>query len=1086
MGGFFAFVLWLTLRRIRTGWRLLLASAAAVLLAAAVISAAVIYSEGLAQAGLRHALAQTPPDLKNAQVAVLHRLLDVSTYERLRASVEPDVDERLGWLQRGVERYGLSLPVPVVRDRAEAASPQTILKASPFFFTGFQEHANLVEGQWPGAPADGGDAPLEVAMGEAAARRLGWEVGALRYLSPLVGDASANVAFVVVGIMAPKDTEDEFWFTNLGHFDVQVVDPDEVVSLYAHEETVLRGLGGSYPLLGNYWWNVFLDADRLTPPQVAPVVSDLEGLEADVNEAVPRSYVFSRLAPDLQAFLRRLALARVPVFLFASLVVGALLYYLFLLTGLLSRARGPEAALLRSRGATLAQVGLFIGLGEGVLVSLPAVVLGPVVALALARLLFSAEQGVGVLSLPPETFAWSGGVGLLGLVVLGAGGFGVAGRGIVEFLRERARPPATPLMHRYFLDLLVLALVGLLWWQIQGRGGFVTARLLGRGVEVDPTLLLAPFLVLLSAGLLFLRAWGPLLRLASRAVEPLGVVWLVHAVRRVARDPVGHGAVAVLLVLTISLGVFGALFGATVLATRQDQALYAVGGDVVVQVASAATTTEEETRRGILAVPGVSAVSPQLRATGYIGQSGAGAVSVLALDPETTPRTMWFRDDLADRSLEAVLRPLTATLPGPKGVPLPAGAEVLALWTRTSEVLPPFTLWARFRDDRGAYASRSLGALDTAGWTRREVELADLPGYLTPPFALASVYITGPRIGGGRGGTLAVDDIEVVVAGERVALEGFEGLGSPVAVLPASGTVPDTVAMRAEAARTGAGAVEFAWTTPLSEGARGFVFPMAPQPLPAVGSAGYTVGQALVVTVRGARIPVAVKGVVRYFPTLDPEAASFLILNVEHLREQMGASPSGRGAEPNVYWVGLDPLADRDGVVEALRAGPRGVVRVVDRDREVEEAAGDPLAVAGWRGLALLGMVALVGSSVMGLGLFAWLSVQRARVELAVVRTLGFTRGQVLLFLGVENGVIALAGLALGGALGAWLGRWVLGFLDLAGRGAPSAPPIVISVDPWLLTGTVAGGVGAALGATALAWLLVIRARGYEVLRGER
>jgi hypothetical protein len=331
-----------------------------------------------------------------------------------------------------------------------------------------------------------------------------------------------------------------------------------------------------------------------------------------------------------------------------------------------------------------------------------------------------------------------------------------------------------------------------------------------------------------------------------------------------------------------------------------------------------------------------------------------------------------------------------------------------------------------------------------------------------------------------------VDDIEVRVAAEWEALEGFEGLGSPVAVLPAGASVPDAAIVRPEAARTVGGAVEFAWTTPLSEGARGFAFPTAPQPLPAVGSADFTVGQALTVTVGGARVPVAVKGVVPYFPTLDPAATSFLLLNVEHLREQIGASPSGRGAEANVYWVAVDPAANRDEVVEALGSGPRGVVRVVDRDREVAEAARDPLAVAGWRGLALLGMVALVGSSVMGLGLFAWLSVQRARVELAVVRTLGFTRGQVLLFLGVENGVVALAGLALGAVLGAWLGRWVLDFVDLAGRGAPAAPPVEVSVDPWLLAGTVAGAVGAALGATALAWLMVVRAKGYEVLRGEQ
>ena len=1088
MGALLSFVSWLAVRRVRAGWRLLLASVVAVLFAAVVISTAVLYADGLARAGLRHTLEQLPAELTNAQVAVLNRLVDTVRYEELRGQVEPDIEERLGWLLRGVDRYGMAMPLPVVTQRSEEATRSTPLKAAAFFFTGFDEHAHLVDGRWPVAPSPDADPEeaLEVAIGSDAARRLGWGVGTRRFAAPLLEDASANVGFVVVGLMAPNDTDDEYWFTNLTHFDLQVIDPDEFVSLYMPERTVLEALGGRYPLLGNFWWHVFLDEQRVTPPLTSTAIDALEGLEADVNEAVPRSYLFSRLVPDLQAFQRRLALAQVPVFLFASLVVGALLYYLFLLTGLLSRARGPETALLRSRGAALAHVGVLAGLGEGLLVATPAVLLGPPIAWVLTRVLLSTGTAARAEAVPlnPEPFAWSGAVGLLSLAVLSGTTLGVAGRGIIEFLRERARPPTAPLLYRCYLDFLVLALVGLVWWQIQGRGGFVSARLLGRGVEIDPTLLLAPLFALLAAGLLFLRVWPLLLRGLSRLLAPIGSVALLHAARRTARDPVGYGAMAVLLAFAVALGVFGAVFGATVLAARRDQVAYAVGGDLALHVTSSLGITPDAARKAIFAVPEVRAMTPISRTNGLLGLAGATTVTVLGVDPAGIPRTAWFRADLADRGLAAILNPLAVPLPSEQGLPLHPEAVAVSIWTRT-DARPSFTLWARFRDTHGRYGSLSLGPLETAGWTRREATLGDLPALMTPPYSLASVFISGPRIGGGRSGTLAVDDIAVTVAGEEALVEGFEGLATNAFVLPTAGTVPDTVAASHEAARTGRGGLAFAWEVPLGDRTRGFVFPTAPAPLPALGSRGLPAGRELVVTVQGTPIPVRILATAEYFPSLDP-GSPFLVMNLEHLREYFGAFGGRPTAAPNIYWVTLDPSADRDAVTARLRSGLRGVTGVVDSAAEMAAVEADPLTVAGWRGLALLALVALGGSSIMGLGIFAWLTVLRARVELVVLRVLGLTRRQVVLLLGVEHGLVAIVGLALGGGLGIWLGRWVLDFLAFTRTGAEAVPPVLLTSDGWLLSATLLGTVGAAVVAVGLSWGLSGRLTGPEVLREER
>ena len=48
-----------------------------------------------------------------------------------------------------------------------------------------------------------------------------------------------------------------------------------------------------------------------------------------------------------------------------------------------------------------------------------------------------------------------------------------ARHGIVEARQSGARPPTASFLHRYYLDILLLALIGLLWWQIQSRGTFL-------------------------------------------------------------------------------------------------------------------------------------------------------------------------------------------------------------------------------------------------------------------------------------------------------------------------------------------------------------------------------------------------------------------------------------------------------------------------------------------------------------------------------------------------------------------------------------------------------------------------------------
>jgi len=85
-------------------------------------------------------------------------------------------------------------------------------------------------------------------------------------------------------------------------------------------------------------------------------------------------------------------------------------------------------------------------------------------------------------------------------------------------------------------------------------------------------------------------------------------------------------------------------------------------------------------------------------------------------------------------------------------------------------------------------------------------------------------------------------------------------------------------------------------------------------------------------------------------------------------------------------------------------------------------------------------------------------SIRERVPELAVLKTLGFSDGQVTALVLAEAGLL----LALGGGLGMTIAVLFLPFLNAATGGR--FPPLFVGLDTWLLAGTVAGALALAIG----------------------
>ena len=1086
---------WLLPRRLRSSWMLLAVSAFGILTAVTLMAVGALYSQALAEGGLRHTLSLAPPVGLHAQVAVQNRPLGPADYAELRGTVEPALDDSLGHLVRDVARSGraqANLPLTFAED---ARPPRFGGRAGqPFFLTGFREHTRLVEGRWPEAAPVFHDSGvhLETVVGRQTAVNMALEVGQHVWLVPFAADTTERVRFTIVGIVEPTDHTEEYWLTwETYYFDTHDRDPWTIAPLYVSEDDYFNALGARYSaLLGDYWWFLYLDTSVLTADTAGPTRDAVVSLEKQLNLLYPRSLALSLLGDTIDDYRRELTLARVPLFLFLSLVVAVVLYFLVLVLGLMARTQSDTANVLRSRGASMAQVSGLFALGEGIVV-VASLIVGPLIAWAIVRLLLvrtidpAGAGGAAPVHLSPEAFLMGALGGLLSLAVLAASGVGQARLGIVEFLRVRSRPASVPLLHRYYVDVLVVAVVALVWWQVEQRGGFVQRGLAGGALEqVDLSMLLGPVLALLAVAFLIPRLLPWLLRGLAWVGGLAAPAWIALTLTRMARDPLPHGSLVIVLMMVTALGVFGASFQSTLVQSQAEQAGFRVGGDLVIR----GPALDDSVLSEIAALPAVSAVSPVSREVGVL----------VRVDPETLPAAAWRRTDGDDGGLAAGAAKLLRTGEGSPGVALPEDAETMGVWLRVdkmdpSQVSRPQRIGARVVDRAGAYHDLQLGELPLGGaseaWTFLETALP--PERAEPPLRLVSVFTTrnfSGSLGGVQPGSISMDDVTVrgpSTPPEGVVVEGFEQPpGRDLWVgLPTADSSYDSVQRGRDAARSGGMGLTFAWRDSIGPSPRGILVPAGPLPLPAVGGPTFGVGQRPRALSENLPVPVVVEHVIDRFPTIESPNTPYLLVNIADYRSYVARMPGSQpAAPPTEAWAALNDSVARSSATLAVRR-VEGVASVEDREAAVDLATRNPLAGGGWNGLTILSMAALTIAAAVALGAYSLVAVQAGRVDLALSEALGLTRMEALLSLVLERVMVVVIGAAIGSGAGLWLSRWVLGFLDVTSDGSPVVPPMVV-VTGGGLAALVYGCLAAALATAILVTVASMRRlRPPDVLR---
>ncbi|MCK9518201.1 MAG: FtsX-like permease family protein, partial [Dehalococcoidia bacterium] len=1027
-----------------------------------------------------------------------------AAFETRKTTTDAMLQANAGELLRDIVHYGRTstfylapagAPIPEGADRPRAHFQ---------FADDLQEHVRVVEGRAPApfVPVANGHPVIEVWAGRAAAEQHGFGVGDSFELYPH-WRPERPVTVTVVGLIEPEDADEAYWFGRTDRFRVDTRSWP-TYPFFTDEASLARGLT-SYlnDLDGTFETYGFIDISRITNENARQVEDRIRGLDGAVRANLQYSYLETGLDDTLAGYREQLFFTRLPLFALMAQVVGIALFYLVMVSTAVVERQAGEIALMKSRGASNAQVlGVFAIEGAGI--ALLATVIAPLLAAGAIMLLgltpsFNDLSGGSLLEvhLSPWAFAMAAFGALLAFAALLWPAYRATRHTVAQQKQLTSRPPQQSAFMRYYLDLVVLAIGAFAFYQLRQRGSLVTENVFG-DLSADPLLLATPSLFMLTVALVFLRLFPLALRAILWLVSKTRGATLALGLTRMARAPVHHSRLILLLILTTAVGMFAAGFRATLENGYEDRAAYRAGAELrFTDVREPQSLPVDAFEREVQRVAGEREVASAVRAPAYYSptrfRSESG--SLLGVEIDDFQALAFWRGDFASRSLQSLLESVRYSPQPPPSAPalVPAGARWIGAWVNVPAIqgAPP-QLGLRLRNDAGVFWEYRLQASPGAGdWVFYIAQL-DSPrvGPGQPPGAvtLESLYLqfggTQPRVIETH--EALIGPVQVSSAAELSRSANTDGFEDPQTIEDFSDPVRYELLRGATLAGNPGAFSHVPGGSPFGNAVRlAFTRGSGSSPIVGIRAASDSaplavlaneqfldaqdkkVGDEFILFVNNQYVDVRVAGSFKLFPTFDPDTGEHLfVADLAAVRDRATRLPGyGGGAYPNEAWLGPGPGGfTKDGLTEA---GFR-VDGIFERAAILAEQRDDPLVAASWEGILFLAFSTVLLLSGLGFVIYSGISARARSVEFAILRTMGLSGRQLLGVVSFEQLFVVGSGVAAGTLLGFPLSRLMISYMGLTERGEDPLPPLISSVS-WQAALTVYTLLGIVIVTTVLA-----------------
>ena len=991
------------------------------------------------------------------------------------------------------ESYRAAVADPEVPDPQNPPYPTPPQEATiTRIFTGpdVQSRVELIDGAFvvEQNPVLESEPVLDVVIGEDLARLTGLGVGDRTVLRSFISQADWFEMVEVSGIARPVDPTDVIWeatspsalvFVDAPTFDAW----SGTFSVDPQSDLWLRAERGFRRLTVSQTFTLDLARDTVSLENVEDLSNGVTGFIRRVAQAEGIRTI-TDLTDIVSEFDTRSVVFGAPILAMLALIVAGALYFLIYMAALALEREAAELSLLRMRGATSGQT-VGIHLMQSLFIALGAALVAPVVARAMVSLtgrippmseLTGGEALTVAQSRPLLPFAAAGGT--LTFIAMGLAILPLARRSVLELRAIASRPAHQSVWQRYYLDVFLVVLAGVILVELRQQGIVDTDT---TDIGLDPFSIAAPALFLFSGALMLLRILPFVLR---------GLGWVLTRFRgmttarpgwHLGRNPIPYGRLALLVWLTTGFGAFALTYAATLEKSYDDRAAYSTGSDV--------RLIGDDV--GYLDVPDGAIGTPVFRSTGSARLSSRTS-EVLAIDPLVFPQVVSWREDFSDVP-GGPAGTLGADALGTSvdwGVELPTGTQRLELEAvvvpasalRTSEVGPKPTvrLMVRVVDSRGRFRLyRSDEVITDGGWAVIPVTLSG-DNAINGPFAddpdlvLQSVWLEDDD------GSVAVTATEVLIARfeAHTPAEASDLIQPMVDEMTVEGGmlrpfVPGDTASQAWLAEVPSNDPEVAafgealrrddevWSLTVPTRTRVQPVPHLARDPEALGfvidetvarNTGLQVGSEALFGVDGETIQGEVTAIVRLVPTTgDPRYEGVFVTQLAGLTQWTSSAPpwSHRGTPaqwlvPEELWV---RTADPDGTLRVLEAqlesDPDAVITAAGA---AADFSSRPIQV-GLVSILFVGTGAGVVLALAGVTGYVLVAVRRRTREMGVLRALGFQRRGVAGTFATEQLAVLGVGAAIGVVAGIALMRLMIPFLQLGEDAVELQPPALMVIN---------------------------------------
>lgn len=452
------------------------------------------------------------------------------------------------------------------------------------------EQVELVEGVYP-APADPSpESYVDVMIHEEFASEYGIQLGEYYqgYNWRLDADDPMQITLIrIAGIWRPRDEDNEYWFYRPNVF-------EDI--LLINEETYRNRLAPyTESEINLAVWYIVTDGSGVNTSRVDELIRRHNDTEKIADQYLPGTYIQASPVEELRPYQRIVTVLTLTLTIFSIPIVILLIIFLVMLVGLVVDGQRNETAVLRSRGTSAFQV---VGLTtvEGIIMGVIALVVGGALAIAFTQLIGTTRSFMDfrwghhfIVSVPPTIGSTIALAIVFTILIRVVPTIGAARHTIISYKMDQSRLLRRPWWQRIGIDILLLIVIGYFYYQVIQQGGLIDVEGGARNIEEaynQPFVFLMPPLTIFALTLFLLRFLPPMLRVMAWLIQWTNSVGLLIVTRQLERAPGAYYLPLILLVSTISLGIYTASFARTIDRYLYEQQYYRVSADVSVRVFS--------------------------------------------------------------------------------------------------------------------------------------------------------------------------------------------------------------------------------------------------------------------------------------------------------------------------------------------------------------------------------------------------------------------------------------------------------------------------------------------------------------------